>query len=89
MNNNYTIKFLPLALLLGGCGQTGPLYLPTEKPPITVSPEQKKELEREKALIQKEKAQEEATGESGEKAIPESSDDEPVKETPPDLTKEN
>ncbi len=24
--------------LLGGCGQTGPLYLPGDEPPITVEP---------------------------------------------------
>ncbi|MGR9116182.1 MAG: LPS translocon maturation chaperone LptM [Gammaproteobacteria bacterium] len=32
---NYPI-LLPLLILLSGCGQTGPLYLPDEPPPIHV-----------------------------------------------------
>lgn len=86
--NNYSTRFFPLVLLLAGCGQTGPLYLPTDKPPITVSPEQKKELERERKLIQQEKTRD-ASGDNTEESVPESPADETVKETPPDLSKEN
>ncbi len=39
-------KYLVLcSLVIVGCGQTGPLYLPDSKPPIYVPPEQEEELE--------------------------------------------
>lgn len=33
-----SLMILPLILLLSGCGQPGPLYLPGQKPPIHVEP---------------------------------------------------
>ncbi len=36
----YGIGFL-FGLLVAGCGQQGPLYLPGEKPPIYVPPEER------------------------------------------------
>jgi predicted small lipoprotein YifL len=36
---NYSIVFIFLTIGLSACGQTGPLYLPGEPPPIHVEPE--------------------------------------------------
>jgi predicted small lipoprotein YifL len=38
MKNN-SFALLLLGTLLVGCGQVGPLYLPTDKPPVYVEPE--------------------------------------------------
>lgn len=38
---------LLLGLTLSGCGQPGPLYLPTAKPPIYVEPEPEAESKKE------------------------------------------
>jgi predicted small lipoprotein YifL len=35
----HCLFLLLLATVITGCGQPGPLYLPTEKPPIHVEPE--------------------------------------------------
>ena len=83
--NNYRINLLLLTLLASGCGQTGPLYLPTDKPPIAVSSEQKKELEKDSTK----KAQQ---PQEASKPLPEEKNKETPEEsleTPPDLTKEN
>ncbi|ESS72423.1 hypothetical protein MGMO_57c00030 [Methyloglobulus morosus KoM1] len=32
------LTFLLMGLILTGCGQPGPLYLPTDKPPIQAKP---------------------------------------------------
>ena len=37
--NLFLATFL-LSFTLSGCGQPGPLYLPTDKPPIYVAPEE-------------------------------------------------
>ena len=34
------INLLVLLLILTGCGQTGPLYLPDDTPPVYVPPEE-------------------------------------------------
>ena len=33
--------------LLSACGQPGPLYLPTDKPPVTVAPDEKAKAKKE------------------------------------------
>lgn len=39
------LRSLLMALCVQACGQTGPLYLPDEKPPIYVPPEEPTEIE--------------------------------------------
>jgi predicted small lipoprotein YifL len=34
-----TLVYLICVMILTGCGQPGPLYLPTDKPPVYVEPE--------------------------------------------------
>ncbi|PKM11635.1 MAG: hypothetical protein CVV13_08445 [Gammaproteobacteria bacterium HGW-Gammaproteobacteria-3] len=36
MNKTQALLLLSLLVFLSGCGQTGPLYLPDEPPPIHV-----------------------------------------------------
>ncbi|MDQ7090891.1 MAG: lipoprotein [Methylococcales bacterium] len=43
MKRNYGIKLSVWVILLSGCGQEGPLYLPTNTPPIAVEPSKKTE----------------------------------------------
>ncbi len=38
---NYCVKLIILVLWLTACGQEGPLYLPTDTPPIAVKPDVK------------------------------------------------
>lgn len=42
---DYRYPLFLLCLLLSGCGQPGPLYLPTNKPPIYVEPDAEPEAE--------------------------------------------
>ena len=53
MKINSCIKLIFLGCLLSACGQEGPLYLPTDTPPITVSPETKKQLKEKKLREEK------------------------------------
>ncbi|WP_411725289.1 LPS translocon maturation chaperone LptM [Methyloglobulus sp.] len=39
MMKDYRFALFLLCLVLPGCGQPGPLYLPSDKPPIYVEPE--------------------------------------------------
>jgi predicted small lipoprotein YifL len=50
------IKLLGWVIALIGCGQPGPLYLPTDKPPVYVPPE---ELTKEEAETKTDDAQKE------------------------------
>ncbi|NOQ35665.1 MAG: hypothetical protein GQ569_07185 [Methylococcaceae bacterium] len=82
MKFNY---FLLLILLLSACGQTGPLYLASDKPPIAVAPKAKKQIENEKQAI----------SETQEKIVDEKPPQEQktttteiIDETPPDLNEE-
>ena len=45
--NTYSSTLLFSTLLLTACGQTGPLYLPTDNPPIAVVPEKVKKKAKE------------------------------------------
>lgn len=56
MKINSYIKLILLALLLSACGQEGPLYLPTDAPPIAVPPETKKQLKEKKPIKEKKPA---------------------------------
>ncbi len=53
MKINFSIKLILLGLLLNACGQKGPLYLPTNTPPIAVPPETKKPLKEKKQIKEK------------------------------------
>ena len=46
MKYSYLALFL-IGSILTGCGQPGPLYLPTDKPPIYVEPDEKPEAKEE------------------------------------------
>lgn len=41
MKHTALLLLIALGLLVQACGQTGPLYLPDQKPPIYVPPEEK------------------------------------------------
>ena len=73
MKINSCIKLIWLGLLLSACGQEGPLYLPTDAPPIAVPPETKKQQLKEKKKIEEKKP----------------TTIEKVQDTPPDLIKGN
>lgn len=45
MNTKYYLGFIGLVLVLTACGQPGPLYLPTDKPPVYVPPEEQTKQE--------------------------------------------
>lgn len=45
MNSPYLFLLTALYVVLSGCGQPGPLYLPGTAPPIHVEPEPKPEPE--------------------------------------------
>ncbi|MEQ1738648.1 MAG: lipoprotein [Methyloglobulus sp.] len=36
---DYSFTLVLLSLMLSACGQPGPLYLPTDKPPVYVEPD--------------------------------------------------
>jgi predicted small lipoprotein YifL len=51
----YHLLFILILPLIQGCGQPGPLYLPTEKPPIHVEPEPEPEPETDESEAKQEK----------------------------------
>jgi predicted small lipoprotein YifL len=53
MKINSYIKLIFFGCFLTACGQEGPLYLPTDTPPIAVSPEIKKQLKEKKQKEEK------------------------------------
>lgn len=53
MKFNFYIKLILLGCVLSACGQEGPLYLPTDAPPIAVPPETKKQLKEKKQIEEK------------------------------------
>lgn len=40
MKKTIQLGAIPLCLSIAACGQPGPLYLPTDKPPVYVPPEE-------------------------------------------------
>ncbi len=76
------MKTTPITLLLLGllsaCGQPGPLYLPTDKPPIYVEPDEKPEA-KEDAPKQESapKAVDDSTKESKPQEVPQANDTPP------------
>ena len=75
------IRFTSLLLgLLSACGQPGPLYLPSDKPPVYVAldekPEAKEEAPKEESTP---KAVDDSTEESKPQEVPQSNDTQPPK----------
>ncbi len=45
MNTKFYLGLIGLVTILTACGQPGPLYLPTDKPPVYVPPEEQTKQE--------------------------------------------
>jgi predicted small lipoprotein YifL len=50
-----SFTLLSFCLLVSGCGQPGPLYLPTDKPPIYVEPDSEPETKESEPKLEKPK----------------------------------